>query len=158
MSNVNNILKDIKANETLSRSWRAASSGSTYAPCEGELWRIYPSEAYGSPLGGQTAVKGVCGDIERAFWPSWLIKTYPVPQNGSSKVSLKGHLLDGNEVSSIPLEDLLAVLQDKDIKVASVEAIVALKKVYNNGQFVDLRKEVVKLYHWETVERTSSSK
>lgn len=158
MSNVNSILEEVKANETLSRSWRVASSGSSYAPTEGEVWRISPCEPFGSPLGRQTAVRGTVGGVDRGFWPSWLIKSYPVPQGNSSQVTMKGHLLDGKEVSSLPLEDLLKVLQEKDLKVDSVESVLAFKRVYNDsGVFVDLRKEVVSLYRWKTVEREKTT-
>lgn len=158
MANVNAILEEIQKNDTLSRSWRAASKGSTYAPVVGETWRVYPSEPLGSPLGGQTAVKGVCGGMERSFWPSWLVKTFPVPQgSSSSKVTLMGHSLDGKPISSVPLEDLLKILQEKDLVVDSIEATVAFKRIYEDNKFVDLRKEVVNLYRWKTVERKPSS-
>lgn len=158
MQNVNAIMDEIKENEQLSRAWRVASSGASYAPMEGELWHVDPSIPFGSPLGGQTAVKGTVSGIERPFWPSWLVKTYPVPQGkGSSKVVLRGHLLNGKEVSSLPLEDLLQILSTKDIKVSSVEATIGLKRKYENGSCVGLSEEIIKLYSWETVERSTSS-
>ena len=154
MANVNAIMDEIKENEQLSRSWRVASDGTSYSPVEGEIWTIHPSIPFGSPLGRQTAVEGVCNGEKRAFWPSWLIKSYPVPKGNSSQVTLRGHLLDGKEVSSLPLEDLLNILQEKDIKVDSIEATLAFKRVYDDGgNFIDLRKEVISLYRWKTIER-----
>lgn len=158
MSNVNDILDDIKKNDTLSRSWRAASSGTGYAPVEGEIWRISPEVPFGSPLGGQTAVKAVVAGVERSFWPSWLVKMYPIPQGTSSNVTLKGHFLDKKQISSIPLEKLLNILTTKDIRVTSIEVVIGLKKTYDSvGSCTGLRQEVVSLYHWETVERQSSA-
>lgn len=154
MANVNALIESIKKNDTLSRSWRAASNGSTYAPVTGETWRVYPSEPFGSPLGGQTAVKGLVNGVERPFWPSWLVKVFSCPTSkGGTKVTLRGHLLDGSPISEIPLEELLDTLSTKDIKVSSIEAVIGLKKKYENGTFTNLVEEVVKLYSWETVSR-----
>lgn len=159
MANVNAIVKEIKDNQLLSRSWRAASSGASYAPVENELWRINPSEPFGSPLGGQTAVRGIVSDQDRPFWPSWLIKQFPLPKSaGNTQVVLRGHTLDGKPVAEIPLEDLLQVLSSKDIRVASLEAVIGLKRTYKDGQFTGLREEVVSIYHWETVERDTKAK
>lgn len=150
-------MEEIGKNDILSRSWRVASSGSSYAPTEGEVWRIYPSEPIGSPLGGKTAVKGVVEGVERAFWPSWLIKQFPLPKSaGNTQVILRGHTLDGKPVAEIPLENLLQILSAKDIRVASLETIIGLKKTYDSlGACTGLREEVVSLYHWKTVERDS---
>ena len=154
MRNVNALLEEIQKSDLLSRSWRASSNGAIYAPVTGEVWRIDPSTPFGSPLGRQTAVRGTVSGQERAFWPSWLVKMYPVPKGNSSQVTLRGHLLDGKEVSSLSLEDLLNILQEKDIKVDSIEATLALKRVYDEGgNFIDLRKEVISLYRWKTIER-----
>ena len=154
MSNVNDILEEIQKSDLLSRSWRVSSDGATYAPVTGEVWRVDPSIPFGSPLGWQTAVHGTVSGMDRAFWPSWLIKKYPVPQGNSSQVTLRGHLLDGKEVSSLSLEDLLNILQEKDIKVDSIETTIAFKRIYDDGgNFIDLRKEVISLYRWKTIER-----
>lgn len=157
MANVNAIVKEIKDNEILSRTWRISSAGVSYAPTAGEIWRVDPAVPYGSPLGRQTAVKAEVSGVERAFWPSWLIKVFPIPQGkGSTKMSLKGHTLNGKEVSSISLDDLLETLSTKDLKLVSTEAVIGLKKVYEAGQCTGLREEIVNLYSWETVERESS--
>lgn len=158
MSNVNDILEEIQKSDLLSRSWRASSDGATYAPVTGEVWRVDPSTPFGSPLGRQTAVHGTVSGMDRAFWPSWLIKKYPVPQGTSSQVTLKGHLLDDKEVSSLSLEDLLKILQEKDLRVDSIESTLAFKRVYDDsGNFIDLRKEVINFYRWKTVERTQEA-
>lgn len=158
MLNVNNIIEEIKKTDALSRSWRVASSGASYAPVEGEVWRISPTEPFGNPLGGQTAVRGIVAGQDRAFWPSWLVKVFPCPEaKGSSKVTLRGHLLDGKPISSIPLEELLDVVSSKDLRVASVEAALGLKKTYTAGTCDGCVEEVIKLYSWETVERVTTA-
>lgn len=158
MGNVNSILEEVKKSDTLARSWRIASSGTSFSPEQGEMWRIFPTTPFGSPMGNQTAVKAVVSDQERSFWPSWLVKVYPCPgAKGSTKVTLRGHLLDGKPVSSIPLEELLDIISSKDLRVASVEAILGLKKTYDeSGSCTGLREEVVNIYQWKTVERQSS--
>lgn len=155
MLSVNNILEEIKKTDALSRSWRVTSSGSSYAPTEGEVWRIDPATPFGNPLGGQTAVKAVVNGVERSFWPSWLLKTYPCPYK-NDKVVIRGHFLDEKPLSSIPLEKLLEILSNKDLKVSSTENIIGLKKTYDKfGDCTGLREEVISIYHWEVVDRQS---
>lgn len=153
MANVNAILEEVKANDMLSRSWRVNATGAAYAPVEGEIWNISPNEPYGTPMGGQTAVKAVVSDQERTFWPSWLVRTFPIPQK-NGKLVLRGHTLNGKEVSSLPLEDILSILSSNSIKVSSVETVVGLKKVYTDNVCTGLREEVISLYHWNVVEET----
>ena len=155
MGNVNTLMEEIGKNEILSRSWRVAATGTSYVPVAEEIWRISPEVPFGSPLGGQTAVRGVCNGQERAFWPSWLLKTYPC-QHKDGKVVLRGHLLDEKPLSAISLEKLLEILSNKDIKVSSVENIIGLKKTYDTlGDCTGLREEVISIYHWEVVDRQS---
>lgn len=149
-------MDEVKANEMLSRSWRIASAGAAYAPAEGETWRVYPSEVYGSPMGKQIAVRAEVSGMERAFWPSWIIKNYPCPQK-DGRVVLRGHFLNEKPVSSISLEELLDLLSKKEIKVHAVETVVGLKRTYDSlGSCTGLREEIVNLYHWEVVEATPS--
>ena len=157
MGNVNSILDEIKKTDVLSNSWRVASAGAAYAPTEGETWRIYPSEPFGPQMGRQTAVRAEVSGVERAFWPSWIIRTYPCPQKGG-KVVLRGHFLNEKPVSSIPLEELLNLLCEKEIQVSSVDTIVGLKKTYDlDGSCTGLREELVTLYHWKVVERETTT-
>lgn len=155
MANVNSLIDEIKANDLLSKSWRASVTDASYAPVNGEVWRIDPATPFGSPLGGQTAVKAVVNGVERSFWPSWLLKTYPCPHK-NGKVIIRGHFLDEKPLSSIPLEKLLEILSNKDLKVSSTENIIGLKKTYDKlGDCTGLREEVISIYHWEVVDRQS---